>query len=140
MRYLAEAQHRSTNNLSFGVYTVPNFRRDHTQDEAVAWDLCHETEGLRWCRRFSTQRIRRQRFEGSRSVFCVISEFTSSNDDADLSIAPSNVGAVSVVSLIHLLTDGAAFKNTYSTALVIGEKAAFIIAQELGISVTHSRF
>ena len=35
---------------------------------------------------------------------------------ADLSIGPSNVGA-----------------NTYSTALVIGEKAAVIIAEELGI-------
>ncbi len=36
---------------------------------------------------------------------------------ADISIAPSNVGA-----------------NTYSTALTIGEKAAMIIAEELGIS------
>jgi len=35
---------------------------------------------------------------------------------ADLSICPSNVGA-----------------NTYSTALVIGEKAAVIIGEELGI-------
>jgi alcohol oxidase len=35
---------------------------------------------------------------------------------ADLSICPSNVGA-----------------NTYSTALVIGEKAAVIIAEELEI-------
>jgi len=35
---------------------------------------------------------------------------------ADISICPANVGA-----------------NTYSTALVIGEKAAVIIAQELGI-------
>jgi alcohol oxidase len=35
---------------------------------------------------------------------------------ADMSIAPSNVGA-----------------NTYSTALLIGEKAAVIIAEELGI-------
>ena len=35
---------------------------------------------------------------------------------ADLSIGPSNVGA-----------------NTYSTALVIGEKAAVLIAEELGI-------
>jgi len=35
---------------------------------------------------------------------------------ADLSIGPSNVGA-----------------NTYSTALLIGEKAAVIFAEELGI-------
>ena len=35
---------------------------------------------------------------------------------ADLSIGPGNVAA-----------------NTYSTALVIGEKAAIIIAEELGI-------
>jgi alcohol oxidase len=35
---------------------------------------------------------------------------------ADLSIAPLNVGA-----------------NTYSAALIIGEKAATIIAEELGI-------
>jgi alcohol oxidase len=35
---------------------------------------------------------------------------------ADVSICPGNVGA-----------------NTYSTALVIGEKAAVIIAEELGI-------
>jgi alcohol oxidase len=35
---------------------------------------------------------------------------------ADLSIGPANVSA-----------------NTYSTALVIGEKAAVIIAEELGI-------
>jgi len=35
---------------------------------------------------------------------------------ADMSICPSNVAA-----------------NTYSTALVIGEKAAVIIAEELGI-------
>ena len=38
---------------------------------------------------------------------------------ADLSICPSNVGA-----------------NTYSTALVIGEKAAVIVAEELGIKST----
>jgi alcohol oxidase len=37
---------------------------------------------------------------------------------ADLSIGPGNVSA-----------------NTYSTALVIGEKAAVIIAEELGIRV-----
>jgi len=36
--------------------------------------------------------------------------------DLDLSICPGNVGA-----------------NTYSTALLIGEKAAVIIAEELGI-------
>ena len=36
---------------------------------------------------------------------------------ADLSIGPGNVAA-----------------NTYSTALVIGEKAAIIIAEELGIN------
>ena len=35
---------------------------------------------------------------------------------ADMSICPANVGA-----------------NTYSTALVIGEKAAIVIAEELGI-------
>ena len=35
---------------------------------------------------------------------------------ADMSIAPSNVAA-----------------NTYSTALVIGEKAAVMVAEELGI-------
>jgi alcohol oxidase len=35
---------------------------------------------------------------------------------ADLSVGPANVGS-----------------NTYSTALVIGEKAAVIIAEELGI-------
>jgi alcohol oxidase len=40
-----------------------------------------------------------------------------SEADLDMSIAPSNVGA-----------------NTASTALVIGEKAAIIIAKELGIS------
>ena len=36
---------------------------------------------------------------------------------ADLSVAPGNVAA-----------------NTYSTALVIGEKAAVIIAEEVGIA------
>ena len=36
---------------------------------------------------------------------------------ADLSICPGNVGA-----------------NTYSTALVVGEKTALIIAKELGIA------
>jgi hypothetical protein len=45
------------------------------------------------------------------------------------------VEAVSVASLIQLFTDIVASKNTYSTALVIGEKAALIIAQELGISI-----
>lgn len=35
---------------------------------------------------------------------------------ADLSIAPTNVGA-----------------NTYNSALVVGEKASMIIAEELGI-------
>ncbi len=35
---------------------------------------------------------------------------------ADMSIAPSNVGS-----------------NTYNSALIIGEKAAIIIAEELGI-------
>jgi alcohol oxidase len=43
--------------------------------------------------------------------------FFAGETDLDLSIAPSNVGA-----------------NTASTALVIGEKAAMIIAKELGIS------
>ncbi|KAJ7635740.1 GMC oxidoreductase-domain-containing protein [Mycena polygramma] len=37
---------------------------------------------------------------------------------ADMSIAPSNVGA-----------------NTYNTALIIGEKAAILIAEELGINI-----
>lgn len=36
----------------------------------------------------------------------------------DLSIVPENVGA-----------------NTYNTALVVGEKAALIIAEELGLTV-----
>jgi alcohol oxidase len=40
---------------------------------------------------------------------------------ADLSIAPGNVSA-----------------NTYGTALVIGEKAAAIIADELGINASSS--
>ncbi len=57
---------------------------------------------------------------------------------ADLSIPPSNVAAVSFLfssdawleaTCLRLL-----FKNTYSTALAIGEKAALIIAEELGIS------
>ncbi|KAI0759053.1 alcohol oxidase-like protein [Fomes fomentarius] len=39
---------------------------------------------------------------------------------ADMSIAPSNVGA-----------------NTYSTAVVIGEKAAILIAEELGIPIEN---
>jgi alcohol oxidase len=36
----------------------------------------------------------------------------------DLSISPGNVGA-----------------NTYSTAIAIGEKAALLVAEELGISI-----
>ena len=40
---------------------------------------------------------------------------------ADLSIAPGNVSA-----------------NTYGTALVIGEKAAMIIAEDLGIKMSSS--
>lgn len=40
---------------------------------------------------------------------------------ADLSIVPGNVSA-----------------NTYGTALVIGEKAAVIIAEELGINASNS--
>ena len=43
---------------------------------------------------------------------------TSGLKVADLSICPSNVGA-----------------NTYSTATAIGEKAALIIARELGINM-----
>lgn len=41
----------------------------------------------------------------------------------DLSICPANVAA-----------------NTYSTALAVGEKAASIIARELGISAYSSGF
>ena len=40
---------------------------------------------------------------------------------ADLSIAPGNVSA-----------------NTYGTALVIGEKAALIIAEQIGIKLSSS--
>ena len=56
---------------------------------------------------------------------------------ADMSIAPSNVATV---SLHRRDTSGAPtshprhdYQNTYSTAITIGEKAATIIAEELGI-------
>ena len=54
---------------------------------------------------------------------------------ADMSIAPGNVGSVSQFDrLTSSLYWSLLSQNTYSTALTIGEKAALIIASELGIS------
>ena len=58
-------------------------------------------------------------------------------DLKDISIAPSNVAAVRIVYFFcvdSLYVDGVVSpQNTYSTAATIGEKAATIIAEELGI-------
>lgn len=60
----------------------------------------------------------------------------------DLSICPTNVGNVRTRlhckwSNLGLLTDlfSLIFQNTYSTALLIGEKAAVIIAQDLNLNL-----
>ena len=56
---------------------------------------------------------------------------------ADMSIAPSNVATVSLHSGDTSDTPAShldmIMKNTYSTAITIGEKAATIIAEDLGI-------
>lgn len=53
---------------------------------------------------------------------------------ADLSIPPSNVAAVSAFRRSSQVNSGAdKLQNTYSTTLGIAEKAALIIANELGI-------
>ena len=54
---------------------------------------------------------------------------------ADMSICPTNVSCVSclLVSIYRSLFIDPCYKNTYSTAIVIGEKAAMVIAEELGI-------
>lgn len=54
----------------------------------------------------------------------------------DMSIAPSNVGSVRHTSLqnrsARLMLS---LQNTYSSAVLIGEKAATIIASELGVKI-----
>lgn len=53
---------------------------------------------------------------------------------ADMSIAPENVGAVSLGQVFFQWTSiDTLSQNTYNTAWGIGEKAAIIIADELGI-------
>ena len=56
---------------------------------------------------------------------------------ADMSIAPANVACVSFdrswFDARHTHTLSPHDQNTYSTAITIGEKAALIIAEELGI-------
>jgi len=56
---------------------------------------------------------------------------------ADMSIAPLNVGTVGAAQVIFcLMNSDRSPQNTYSTALLIGEKAAMIIAEDLGIDYT----
>lgn len=56
---------------------------------------------------------------------------------ADMSIAPLNVGTVGAAQGMLLSNDSdRSAQNTYSTALLIGEKAAMIIAEDLGIDYT----
>lgn len=58
--------------------------------------------------------------------------FRSPYSFADLSIPPSNVGAVSCRSSF-IITSLMLSQNTYSTALAVAEKAAVIIGDDLGI-------
>jgi hypothetical protein len=54
----------------------------------------------------------------------------------DLSICPTNVGNVRMTSVMFEVVYRCFFllvQNTYSTALLIGEKAAVIIAQDLNL-------
>jgi len=52
---------------------------------------------------------------------------------ADLSIVTKNVGTVSIERRMVDVQIQQYYQNTYSTALLIGEKAAMIIAEDLGI-------
>lgn len=51
---------------------------------------------------------------------------------ADLSIPPSHVNSVISPSQLSVISAEVASQNTYSAALAVGEKAAVIIAEELG--------
>lgn len=51
----------------------------------------------------------------------------------DLSVAPSNVSAVSMSSRYRSGNAYTFLKNTYSTAVAIGEKAAIIIGEDMNI-------
>jgi len=72
---------------------------------AFARHLRNETPNGWWCRRFSIECLRDEEFEDS---------WYGAN--SYLSIIPLNVGS-----------------NTYNTALIVGEKAFLIIAEDLGI-------
>jgi hypothetical protein len=74
--------------------------------------VCYETQGQRRSGRYIFECVRYTETENSRYVPPILML------PVDLSICPSNVGA-----------------NTYSTALVIGEKAAAIIANELDLDL-----
>ncbi|KAJ3987018.1 GMC oxidoreductase-domain-containing protein [Lentinula detonsa] len=74
----------------------------------TARDMCNETSGGRRSCGPSVERLWYHKFESCRVGFCFL----------DLSIAPANVGA-----------------NTYSSALTVGEKAAVIIAEDLGLQI-----
>jgi alcohol oxidase len=52
---------------------------------------------------------------------------------ADMSIVLKNVGMVGIVFAIINVWSNCLPQNTYSTALLIGEKAALIIAEDLGM-------
>ena len=73
------------------------------------------------CDGSEAERVWGLELEDRRWVSCVVLLGVVLNDRTDMSIAPLNVGA-----------------NTCNTALIIGEKAAGTIIQELGI-VSKSR-
>ena len=53
---------------------------------------------------------------------------------ADLSICPTNVACVSLfLPFTACRTYVCPYQNTYSTAITVGEKAATIIAEDLGV-------
>lgn len=88
----------------------------------VVWHLCHESSRPGWCCGWASECLRCREPEGCRCEVLFQHMFQYLADIVDLSIVPENVSA-----------------NTYSTTITIGEKAAVLIAQDLGITgVTES--
>lgn len=80
-------------------------------------NMQYETVGERWSCRPEAERLRGAKLESRRYVQKGFSEVSAFHwPSLDCSIIPSNVGA-----------------NLYNTALAIGERAAVIIAEDLGI-------
>src|ERR1700710_600666 len=98
--------------ISYIMYQVAN-------PSCVARDLRHAEGGGSRSRRRSAERVRSDEPEGCRYVYCAVKHWHGEY----------RMGCWRALFKCFL-------QNTYSTALLIGEKAAMIIAEDLGIDCT----